>query len=248
MLVQRMVASGHFLFRWRSYVLFAFVPLLYWAVTQGESIENNWGDIPGESAEVLAILMVIAGEAVRIGTVGYVPRGTSGRNASQGQLATRLNTTGFYSVVRNPLYFGNCLMYLGLALYTQNLWVTTIMALALALYYERIIAAEESFLTPKFGKVYTDWAAKTPAFFPRLSGWENPDMPFSLRTVIRREHASMFGGFLGVYLVELGLHSLPANAEPIDNWWHVALIVAVVFELSAIVIKRYTNLLDVDGR
>ena len=247
MLSDRMVAAGHKLFRWRSYLLFAFLPLFLWAVWDGEAIETRWGYGVGEAVEWLAIGLLALGEALRILTVGFVPRGTSGRNTT-GQVAESVNTTGLYSVTRNPLYLGNCMMYVGLALYTQHLWIVAVLILVLALYYERIIAAEESFLTTKFGAAYTDWAAVTPPFWPRLSGFTPPSMGFSVRTVIRREHASFLGAFAALYLLELGLHSLPANSEPMPGWWHWALAVAVVLEIIVVVIKRKTHVLEVDGR
>jgi len=248
MLHQRMVSSGHFLFRWRSFLLLGFLPLFVWAVMQGKTIESGWGEIAGGIVSVLAVLLVIGGEAIRIGTVGFVPRGTSGRNTDKGQIAERLNTSGLYTLTRNPLYLGNCMMYLGAALYTQHLWIVAILALTLALYYERIIAAEESFLFEKFGTDYTAWTKVTPPFFPRLHGWQRPDMPFSIRTVIRREHASILGGFVALYLVELGLHTLPATADAIDPRWHIALGVALVADLVVIVIKSQTAWLAVEGR
>lgn len=247
MLTDRMVAAGHVLFRWRSYLLFAFVPLFFWAVYQGEMIEAAWGKPAGEIAEGLAIMLLVLGEALRVLTVGFVPRGTSGRNTDKGQIAERLNTTGLYSVTRNPLYLGNCLMYVALALYTQNLWVVVVLALVLALYYERIIAAEESFLIEKFGASYREWVEQTPPFWPRLHGWRRPDMAFSLRTVIRREHASALGGFAALYLLELGLHTLPGATEPLDPRWHWALGVAVVLEVIAQIVKR-AGWLQVEGR
>ncbi|MGC9453013.1 MAG: methyltransferase family protein, partial [Oceanipulchritudo sp.] len=51
--------------------------------------------------------------------------GTSGRNTKQ-QVAYSLNTTGFYSVVRNPLYLGNFFMYLGIALFTHHWWLVLV--------------------------------------------------------------------------------------------------------------------------
>lgn len=59
----------------------------------------------------------LAGLAVRIHTVGHAPAGTSGRN-TRGQVADTLNTTGFYSIIRHPLYFGNLLISLGIVLLT----------------------------------------------------------------------------------------------------------------------------------
>lgn len=248
MLRDSMVSSGQRLFRWRSYLLFAFTPLFLWAVADGETIETGWNATLGEGVEALAVLMVLAGEALRILTVGFVPRGTSGRNTHQGQVAERLNTSGLYSLTRNPLYLANCVMYLGLALFTQHLWVVVVMALSLALYYERIIAAEEDFLRQKFGQAYADWAARTPAFFPRLTGWEKPDLFFSLRTVIRREHASVFGAIAGLYLIEAGLHGFGRSGESMATGWHWIVGLALALDLGVIVIKHRTRLLAAEGR
>jgi hypothetical protein len=191
--------------------------------------------------------MVAAGQKLRILTGGFVPAETSGRN-SAGQVARDLNTTGLYSLVRNPLYLGNSLMYLGLGLCTQSLVLALVMALVLVIYYERIIAAEEAFLAWSFGDRYLEWAARTPAFLPRLTGWIAPSMPFSLRTVIRREHASFYGAVVALYLVEFGLHHLAADAELFWPGWHMILGVATFAEAMAIWMKRRTRLLVVPGR
>lgn len=248
MLTNQFVTSGTWLFRWRSYLPLALAPLLFWASRDGEVIEHGVSPLLGEAIEAIAILLVVLGQALRIATVGFVPRGTSGRNTAQGQVAERLNTTGVYSLVRNPLYLANCTMYVGLVLFSQHLWLVAVVIPVLALYYERIIAAEEAFLLQRFGQDYADWAARTPAFWPRLHGWQAPDMTFSLRTVLRREHASIFGAVLALYLVELGLHSLPDTPETMPMVWHGVLAVAVVLELAALIIKRYTRLLEVQGR
>jgi len=48
--------------------------------------------------EILCLAISLLGLGVRIVTVGYVPKGTSGRN-TRGQKANVLNTTGMYSLV-----------------------------------------------------------------------------------------------------------------------------------------------------
>lgn len=243
----QMAKSGDRLFRWRSYLPLAFMPFILWSVLQGEQIETRYGDLTGDLIEWLAVLMVAAGEALRIATVGFVPRGTSGRNTT-GQIASVLNTTGIYSLVRNPLYLGNCLMYLGVALFTQSVLLALAMAMVLMFYYERIIAAEEAFLADKFGAVYTDWAARTPAFIPRLSGWVPSDLTFSLRSVIRREHPSVYGAILMLVLVELGLHLLGRSTEPFEPGWLWIIAVASVIEIAVIFAKKRTRLLNAPGR
>lgn len=247
LLGDHMQRTGQNLFRWRSYVLLAFVPFIALTLFNGEAIELRFGDGFGDLYESLCIALVVLGETIRILTVGFVPAGTSGRN-TKAQIAESLNTTGAYSLVRNPLYLGNCMMYVGVVAYTQNLTLTLIFALVLMLYYERIIAAEEGFLSRKYGAAYRDWAARVPAFIPRLGGWQRPALPFCLRTVIKREHASIFGGFLALWLVDAGLDALatvPENAGMTD--FHV-LGIAVVGELTVLMIKKRTQFLRVAGR
>lgn len=96
--------------------------------------------------EILCFVVSLLGLAVRAFTVGYTPANTSGRNVAE-QVADQLNTTGLYSVVRNPLYVGNFLMWLGIAMLTMNLWFIISFILLFWVYYERIIFAEEQFLT-----------------------------------------------------------------------------------------------------
>ena len=248
MLTETMSRSGDFLFRWRSFLPLAFMPFLVWAAWDGEAVELAWGHQWGGAVEWLGIALVVVGQVLRILTVGFVPRGTSGRNTDKGQIAEVLNVTGLYSVTRNPLYLANCTIYLGLAVYAQHPLLTLVLALALALYYERIILAEERFLVARFGQAYRDWAARTPAFFPRLSGWVAPGMPFSLRTVIRREHASILGAVVMLYLLEMGLHWLPATPiDGVEPVWHWVAGGALALDLGIILAKR-AGWLSVAGR
>ena len=131
---------------------------------QGEPLELAAGEVAGDLIELLAFTLIFSGLALRAYCVGYAPRGTSGRNKSA-QVADVLNTTGVYSLCRNPLYLANCLTYVGFAVFAQNLLLAFVMCLALVLYYERIIMAEETFLEKRFGQAYRDWAKKVPAFF-----------------------------------------------------------------------------------
>lgn len=239
--------SGEKLFRWRSYVLLAFAPAFVYAAFQGEVVEHLLGATAGDAYEMLAIALVICGQVLRIVTVGHVPGRTSGRNTA-GQLAEVLNTSGIYSLVRNPLYLGNSLMYLGLALFSQNIALAVILSLVLVPYYERIIAAEEAFLAQKFGQSYTDWAARTPAFLPRLTGYRAPALPFSIRSVLRREQASVYGALLALYLLETGLHHLGRDPEPMDTGWHWAILVGTLVFVLLKAMKKYTRLLVAEGR
>ncbi|HQY45201.1 MAG TPA: isoprenylcysteine carboxylmethyltransferase family protein [Paracoccaceae bacterium] len=234
--------SGAVCFRWRSYLPMAFLPLMAIALRRGEAVELSLGDGLGELYEWLAILTVVLGQAIRILTVGYVSNGTSGRNTRE-QIAEELNTRGLYSVVRNPLYLGNCLMYLGLAAYTQAPLLILIMGLVLALYYERIISAEETFLSAKFGASYDEWASVTPAFLPRLSGWRAPDRRFSWAMVLRREHPSIYGALVTLFLIDVGFWFYGNEPEDFKKGWLVVMTVATLAVVAVKLVKRHTSLL-----
>lgn len=60
--------------------------------------------------------------------------------------------------------------------------------LAFFLYYERIIVAEEEFLSEKFGSLFTQWAEKTPMIIPRFKLWRKPARPFLWQVAFMREY------------------------------------------------------------
>jgi hypothetical protein len=131
------------------------------------------------------------GLAIRVNVSGTAPEGTSGRNVDR-QRAEELNTTGLYSVVRHPLYLGNFLMGLGIALQPRVWYVPVIAALAFALYYERIIIAEEAFLERRFGDAFRTWAAAVPTIVPSWERYAPARLPFSWRAALRREFYGLF--------------------------------------------------------
>ena len=191
--------------------------------------------------------MVFAGLALRAVTVGFVPKKTSGRN-TEGQVASELNTTGVYSLTRNPLYLANCVTYLGIMLFTQELLLSLAFALFLAVYYERIILAEEAFLLETFGDTYRAWAAEVPVFLPRLSGWRRPALPFSFRTVLRREPAGWIAAVVALAVIEIGVDLVEGEREEVGgDGWLTIVTIAVCLYLALLFAKK-RRLFYVPGR
>ena len=192
--------------------------------------------------EILCFVVSLLGLAVRAFTVGYTPANTSGRNVAE-QVADQLNTTGLYSVVRNPLYVGNFLMWLGIAMLTMNLWFIISFILLFWVYYERIIFAEEQFLTNKFGSVYTDWADKTPCFIPRLKGYVAPKLPFSWKKVIKKEKNGLLALLLVFWMMDV-IGDLVSGVTPRIGVLAIASMAMLVIYLILKYIKHKTTLLD----
>ena len=151
-----------------------------------------------------------------------MPKDTSQRNTGRPQ-AEALNTTGLYSLVRHPLYVGNYLMWLGVALFTGAWWAPVIVSLVFWLYYERIMFAEEEFLRRRFGGDYTAWASTVPAFLPRLRGWRSPLTRFSLLTVLRREHSSLLALVASLTALKVVSDHAVTGRLTLDPRWGTAL-------------------------
>lgn len=193
---REMVQQGQWLFRYRSYLPLV---LLLGGLAVSYVEPNRW---QGFSLDMLALVVGLAGLVIRMHVVGHAPKNTSGRNTAEGQVADQLNTTGWYSLVRHPLYVGNFLMWLSPALMVGQPWFIGCFALVFALYYERIMMAEEAYLTGKFGAVYLQWAGKTPAFFPKWTGYVPTGVAVSWKKILRKEKNGLFALALVNYLLE----------------------------------------------
>ena len=246
-LQEELVAQGNWLFRWRGHIPYILLPLFILALLQKSSFKQ-WIDVePYETIWVIfCIIVAMTGQVVRALIIGFVPSNTSGRNTKQ-QRAGSLNTHGMYSIVRHPLYVANFFIALGIVLMAKTLWLLLLFCLLFALYYERIMLAEESFLRDKFGDEYMQWAAKTPAFLPKFKQWTVPELTFSWRMVMRREYPSLFligATFLFIDAVEENY----IEGEPV----HESLIAMFVLTALALIglrtLKKKTTLLDVEGR
>lgn len=247
MITDSIARQGRWFFRWRSYVLLGSAPLVLMVLAQPEPVELHFGRLADSIFEGLCIAIAFLGLAMRAYVVGHVPANTSGRNTTR-QVAETLNTTGFYSLTRNPLYLANAITCMGIALFLQNVWFALLMLMFLIIYLERIIATEEAFLTEKFGDAYRQWAAEVPVFLPRLTGWQAPALPFSLRNVLKREYSSMFAVVATLFVLDQGREFLAERNVLVDPQWLAAFAVAAALYMGLRWTKKRTRLLNVEGR
>ncbi len=244
MLTSEFERSGEFLFRWRSYtplLLLAagMVSLTRFHYPLGSHVYDTLWDF---SCYAISLF----GLAVRIAAIGFVPRNTSGRN-TKGQIAEELNTSGMYSMMRHPLYFGNFWMWFGAALFIREWWFIVIASLSFMVLYERIIFSEERYLLEKFGKIYLDWTNTTPAFWPRFRQWNKPVYPFSIRTVLKRENSTFLGVTTVFYLMEVISSYVVEGEFEIDAIWTVVFLFAVITYVILKTLKKL-KLLSIPGR
>ena len=242
--------QGNFLFRHRSYLPLALLPLAIWVtyISVSQHPENfSFRNI--SIPEILCLTSAFIGLFVRVVTVAFTPANTSGRNTSHGQVADVLNSKGMYSIVRHPLYLGNYFMWLGIALLTANACFVVVFSLAYWLYYERIMYAEEQFLTRKFGQSYRDWADKTPAFIPAVYNWTRSDMSFSWKKAINKEKNGILAVFLLVFVWNCWTHWILSGYWLQEKSWSlILLIIAALYYIGVKWIDKKTTLLKEEGR
>jgi protein-S-isoprenylcysteine O-methyltransferase Ste14 len=244
----RLASDGRFLFRWRSYAPLVLLPVFVAALPEEQRIAQAVGPAVEHMIFFVSVGVSFVGLAIRWATVAFVPGGTSGRN-TLGQRAEQLNTSGMYSMLRNPLYVGNFIAILGVLICVKVWWLVAIFALCYWLYIERVIAVEEAFLEQKFGDEYRAWAARTPAFLPRFSNWVWPSRPFSLTVLLRREYNGLLAVGASFFALELILDVFVQH-EPFMEWvvedaaWIVLGATTLLLFLVLRFLKMHTHMLD----
>jgi protein-S-isoprenylcysteine O-methyltransferase Ste14 len=247
-----MVKHGHTMFRYRSYLPLLIIPPVLIAMKESLWVEDMIGDGLEDIWVGLCFFISAFGLFIRAYTVGHVPGGTSGRNTSS-QRAFKLNTTGMYSIVRNPLYLGNFIIILGVLLSIKVWWLVALGALGFFIYMERIILAEEKFLTENYGAGYAEWRSKTPAIWPDFNLWQKPELPFSLKTVLKREYPGMIAVGAAFFVTEF-LTDIVFEGEQFGEWlkddfvWPAGFSLILIFGLTLRYLKKKTNFLKVEGR
>jgi len=143
---------GAVLFRHRGWlpVPFLLVPLL----ARGAMGPRHW---------ILGFALIVLGEAIRL--AGVAAAGTVTRRRSR--TVQRLVTYGIFAWMRNPLYVGNFLIWMGFTVISGVLWFIPVAVVLFAIEYTLIVRYEEGVLESIFGQEYLAYKSRTPRWFPR---------------------------------------------------------------------------------
>ena len=76
------------------------------------------------------------------------------------QPTTALVTEGPFRYSRNPIYLALTLLYVGVALLINALWILLLVVPAVLVLRNGVIAREEAYLTRKFGDAYRQYTAQ----------------------------------------------------------------------------------------
>ena len=103
--------------------------------------------------------------------------------------------------------------------------------------------AEERFLERKFGDDYVNWSLKVPPFWPSFKNYEKSSIPFSLKTILRREYSGVTATILGFVFVDFLRGSFEAKEVRFTDMQMYVAIVALLISVLFRSLKHYTKLL-----
>jgi len=148
-----MKSIGKFLFKYRSYTplpfFFAMILLMkptFYSILSG-------------------LPLILLGEFIRIWSVSYAGSET---RTTDGVGGSNLVTQGPFSYVRNPLYLGNILIYLGIGIMSFALfpYLQIFAFLFFTFQYYCIILNEEEYLKNTFGEIFSAYLTSVNRFIP----------------------------------------------------------------------------------
>lgn len=247
LLKDKLVKIGDFNFRYRGILPIPFIILvfiyymydLYHHVYSYDALVSGWW---------ASLLISLMGLLIRCFTVAHAPKNTSGRNTKEGQIAEVLNTTGVYSICRNPLYLGNFLMGLGFMTLSLNILIILIYCVVYFAYYLTIIMAEENFLLNKFKEAYIAWCDVTNCIIPSFARYKVAELSFSLRNVLRREYTGLMLIALIMYIFAVARDGFYLHTFSIFNFYTLLFVATIIIYIALRTIRKKTTWFDVEGR
>lgn len=233
MITHRQLTYGNLLFKYRGIlpvpVIILSIILFYYSDSQQISLQQF----------IFSLAVSISGLVVRVVSVGYAFNKTSGKNTKK-QIADSLNTTGIYSLLRNPLYLANYLNWLGVILLFSDILVTIIITLYFTYIYYYIILVEENFLRDKFKSEYENYFNETPRIFPSIKNWKPPKHKFNFIKSLINIKNGLLGISIIFYLIYI-IDTYKYSGEFLKlNWLSYLLLFSTLFYLSIkLILKIY---------
>jgi protein-S-isoprenylcysteine O-methyltransferase Ste14 len=141
------------LFQYRSYIP---IPFLIVMIVSAR---------PTLASVLVGGAMVVAGEFLRLWGVAIAGSETRTTDRVGG---TYLVTTGPFAHVRNPLYLGNIIVYVGFGIMSMALfpWLPAFALVFFSWEYSLIVSLEEEHLESRFQSDYLEYKQSVPRFLP----------------------------------------------------------------------------------
>ncbi len=112
---------------------------------------------------LLGATFIIVGVALMVQAVKLFRKANT--NIATDKPAYTFVKGGIYSITRNPMYISLSLIYIGIAIALDNLWILLLAAPVIYIINTWVVEIEEEYLQRKFGKEYTEYISLVPRWF-----------------------------------------------------------------------------------
>ena len=227
------ITIGNFLFRYRN-SLFPLTCLLL-LLPGPRLFSDPW------QAALLGLCIAVPGQIVRAVTIGfdYIVRG--GR---QGKVhAEGLVISGVYRISRNPMYVGNVLIAAGLGVASNSVAALALSIPMVLFVYACIVAAEEAYLSTRFGRSYEDYRRCVPRWLPGVFAVRGvlSGARFHWRRVVVKEYGTPAGWIAilcGITLRNVWIAGMWTDSRAAVSAIIVVIAATFVLWLTARVLKK----------
>ena len=150
---------------------------------------------------VAGLPIVMLGELIRLWGVHHIGAVSRTRSERLGPLIDG----GPFGHVRNPLYIGNILLWLGFAVSARLPWLVPVVFALLAIEYHAIVRWEERLLETRIGASYKDYMRRVPRWIPRATGGSSSggQAAFSWTQTLFSERGTLIAIGIGYVLLAL---------------------------------------------
>jgi protein-S-isoprenylcysteine O-methyltransferase Ste14 len=114
--------------------------------------------IPGGLSSWVGGLLVLL--AVIIAILSFREFGKANTTSRHDRPVTALVTTGIYGYSRNPNYISMGLLFFGIGIWLNNVWMIILFVLVFIWIASKVVIAEEQYLLKRFGQAYSDYQTK----------------------------------------------------------------------------------------
>jgi protein-S-isoprenylcysteine O-methyltransferase Ste14 len=147
------------------------------------------------------LVVVLVGELIRMWGVHHIGSVSRTRSERLGPLID----SGPFAMVRNPLYVGNTLIWLGFAVSARLPWLAPVVLVLLGIEYHAIVRWEERLLETHIGDSYRQYLTRVPRWLPNLGGrsTSSHEAAFSWTQTLYSERGTLIAIAAGYLLLAL---------------------------------------------
>lgn len=174
----------------------------------------------GNPSFALGMAFMCAGLLIRFWASGYIKK------------SRVLTTAGPYAYTRNPLYVGNFLLGLGVAVASSHPALILYYMATFLFVYAGTIRDEERVLEEKFGSAYAAYRAAVPTFFTSFSPYKKSGKEdFDIRQSFKNGEFIRIAGFI---LLMLTLNLWRACAIRKESWLEQGFLITLFMVFFAL--------------